>query len=185
VIEVKINFTTIAEAAQFFACVTEPARSAVADVKPSATVTPEKQQAARDSAAQGTAAGTATKPPKELKTPKNEAGKSDAGAASAGEAAESAPASSSVQQQTSASSTGPSSTVADAIVKTSTVTPPKYEDSGLPKAITEANTKDGPATKAVLEKYNARNAEGKLKGSALKPEDFAAALADLEAIING
>jgi len=170
VIEVKINFTTIAEAAQFFACVTEPARSAVADVKPSATVTPEKQQAARDSAAQGTAAGTAVAPkadkaPKELKADK------------APKETPTPPAAAEKASTTEA--------VADAIVKTSTVTPPKYEDSGLPKAITEANTKDGPATKAVLEKYNARNAEGKLKGSALKPEDFAAALADLEAIING
>ena len=169
-IEVKINFTTIAEAAQFFACVTEPARSAVADVKPSATVTPEKQQAARDSAAQGTAAGTAVAPkadkaPKELKADK------------APKETPTPPAAAEKASTTEA--------VADAIVKTSTVTPPKYEDSGLPKAITEANTKDGPATKAVLEKYNARNAEGKLKGSALKPEDFAAALADLEAIING
>ncbi len=163
-IELKIyltSFTALAAASAALATV-EGATLAAADVKPSATVTPEKQQAARDSVAQGSAAGTANtaKLPKEPK-------------------AEKAP------KETPAPPPTPTDAMVDAIVKTSTVTPPKYEDSGLPKAITEANTKDSPATKAVLEKYNARNAEGKLKGSALKPEDFAAALADLEAIING
>lgn len=56
-VEVKLNFNTIAEAVAFLAGGTPPAGSA--------TITPEKQQAARDS----TAAGKATKPTKDAAAP--------------------------------------------------------------------------------------------------------------------
>lgn len=64
-IEVKLSFTTIVEMLGFFGC-SVPA-AAVVDTS-SATVTPEKQQAARDSTAAGKVA-KAEKPVKADKTP--------------------------------------------------------------------------------------------------------------------
>jgi hypothetical protein len=64
-IEVKLSFATIADMMAHFSCTTQPALSG----QPSATITPEKQQAARDSTAPGKAEKAAKAAKPNLETP--------------------------------------------------------------------------------------------------------------------
>jgi hypothetical protein len=106
----------------------------------SATVTPEKQAAAIESAKKGTAA---PKPPKNPETPFDALKQAVEGAKP---------------------------------VRT-------YEASGLAQKIAKAAAKDKPATVALLEKFNSRDAEGKLTGKALKVDQFDAFEADIDALL--
>lgn len=163
-IEVKINITSFAQlAAVGTALATIEGVKLTAVPAPTATITPEMQQAARDSVAQGTAAGAtgkpakepkADKPPKEVKEPKAE-----------------------TKTLTQAT--------ADAIVAGSTTTLPTYAESGLSELIAKAQLKDKDATIAAIRGAGGINEEGKTKGSSVPPEKFADLAALLGKIIGG
>jgi hypothetical protein len=164
-IEVKINFTSIAEAAQFFACVTEPARSGATAPGIATTLSPEAQQAARDSVAQGTAAGATGKPVKDPKPPKEPKP----------ETKEPKP----ETKEPKAETKTPTQATADAIVASSTTTLPTYAESGLSELIAKAQLKDKDATIAAIRGAGGVNDEGKTKGSSVPPENYA----DLAALL--
>lgn len=167
-IELKLTFDSFAELAEFTRCVTNPAlgTAVVSTAQPvgaggtgAATVTPEKQEAARASTAAGKAAA------------KKEA---DAKAAAEQKAKDDA----AVKQ---AAAEGQPDAAKDKIAEL-----PTYEKSGLPERITSAQTKDKAATIAVLRKFGAVDpATGKPRGPFMPPENFAAAIAELDAIIAG
>jgi hypothetical protein len=147
-IEVKLTFSTIADMLAHFG-------GTVPVAVVSATVTPEKQQAARDSTAAGKAE-KAAKPAKEVKNPETplEALKEAVAEAAPAEPAKPAP----------------------TVART-------YETSGLAEKIAKGAAKDKPATIALLHKHKALNAEGKPNGKALPVDAFDAFEADIDALL--
>jgi len=173
-IEVKINITSFAQLAAVgtaLATIEGVKLTPVAAPASTATITPQMQEAARQSVAEGTAAGAAglagSKPPKEPK-----ADKPVKEVKAPAPAPEPAPAPSPAAE-----------TVTDAIVAGSTTTLPTYAESGLSELIAKAQLKDKDATVAVIRKHGGINDEGKTKGSSIPPANFAAAAADLGGIL--
>ena len=139
-IEVKFSFPDVDALVAFLT------RHSTANT-PISPVTPEMQQAARDSATKGTAA------PKPAKEPKAEKAPSPAPEADP-----------------------PKELTAEDIAKL-------YMASGIPELIAKAQVKDKEATKAALVDNGAQGADGKVKGSNLKPDAFPAVKAALEKVL--
>lgn len=168
-IEVKHQFRTIADLVAFYNCLTEPARSNVGEAymqataqieqkKPSATVTPEKQQAARDSTAPGKVE-KAVKAAKAL-----------------------APADKNPETPVEALA---QAIAKDEPVAEETKKSRDYQTSGIPEKIARATQVNKAGVIAALTEHKGVKADGKLSGAAVPPDNLDAFEAAIDAILAG